>query len=118
MKPIGKNAPSESPIEFERAAHDPNADRIHLQLYVAGMGPRSTQAVADVKRLRTRYRCRVDIIDIYKRPQAASSAQVVAVPTLTREQPEPRRCIIGTIGNTDHVARVLGLKPVQRASDE
>jgi circadian clock protein KaiB len=120
LKPIGKNATekNEIPIEFERAARELNADRIHLQLYVAGMGPRSTQAVADARRLRAQYRCRVDIIDIYKRPQAASTAQVVAVPTLAREQPEPRRRIIGTIRNTDHVARVLGLEPVLRAGDE
>ena len=110
MKPIGKNAQTNHAIEFERAAQDLNADRIHLQLYVAGMGPRSTQAVSDLRRLRVRYRCMVEIIDIYKHPGVASAAQIVAVPTLAREQP-PRRRIVGTIGNIDQVARVLGLKP-------
>ncbi|MGA8707795.1 MAG: circadian clock KaiB family protein [Steroidobacteraceae bacterium] len=116
MKPIGKHAQTHHAVEFERAARDLSADRIHLQLYVAGMGPRSTQAVSDLRRLRARYRCLVDIVDIYEQPRVASAAQIVAVPTLAREQP-PRRRIVGTIGNIDHVARVLGLKPYRGETD-
>ncbi len=81
------------------------------------MGPRSTQAVSDLRRLRARYRCRVDIVDIYKHPRLAYAAQIVAVPTLAREQP-PQRRIVGTIGNIDHVARVLGLKPYRGELNE
>jgi circadian clock protein KaiB len=116
LKPIGKNAQTNHAIEFERAAQDLNADRVHLQLYIAGMGPRSTQAVSDLRRLRARYRCAVEIVDIYKHPRLAAAAQIVAVPTLAREQ-TPRRRIVGTIGNIDHVARVLGLKPYRSDKD-
>jgi circadian clock protein KaiB len=105
-------------IEFERAVQDLNAERVHVQLYVAGMGPRSTQAVADLKRLRARYRCRAEIIDIYRRPQAAVQAQILAVPTLVRELPAPRRCIVGTIRNIDHVAGLLGLSAYRTRVDE
>ena len=119
MSPTGDTSDEQrDAIDFERAAHDLNADRAQLQLYVAGMGPRSTQAVADLKRLRARYRCGAEIIDIYARPQAAARAQVVAVPTLVREQPQPRRCIVGTIRNIEHVARVLGLPHLPERRDE
>jgi circadian clock protein KaiB len=112
LKPQGQNANEhQHAIEFEQAAQELNAGRMRLRLFVAGMAPRSTQAVADAKRLRARYRCLVEIIDIYKQPLVASVAQVVAVPTLAREQ-TPQRRIIGTIGNIEHVARVLGLQPV------
>lgn len=109
MKPTGQ--------EFERAARDLNADRAHLRLFVAGMAPRSTQAVADAKRLRARYRCCIEIIDIYKQPSSASSEQIIAVPTLARAHP-PQRRVIGTIQDIDRVALVLGLKLAQRMSDE
>jgi circadian clock protein KaiB len=118
LKPIGKNATEDSnAIGFERAAHELNSDFIRLQLYVAGMAPRSTQAVADVRRLRAKYRCRVKVIDIYKDPEAASAAQIVAVPTLMREPP-PRQRIIGTLTNIEHVARVLGLKVLRGQTHE
>jgi circadian clock protein KaiB len=117
LKPIGKNAPTNHAIEFERAAQELNADRIHLQLYVAGMGPRSTRAISDLRRLRARYRCRVDVVDIYKHPRRASEAQILAVPTLAREQ-APQRRIVGTIGNIDQVARALGLKPYRSETNE
>lgn len=93
------------------------AENAELRLFVAGMGPRSTQAVADVKRLCGKYgdHCRVEIVDLYQQPGAASEAQIVAVPTLARERPLPRRQVVGTITNIDHVALSLGLIP-NRAS--
>jgi len=90
-----------------------HASRFELRLFVAGMGPRSTQAVADIKRLCGKYgdHCRVEIVDLYQHPGAASEAQIVAVPTLARERPLPRRQVVGTITNIDQVARSLGLVP-------
>jgi circadian clock protein KaiB len=86
---------------------------VELRLFVAGMGPRSTQAIADVRRLGQEMEgdlCTIEIIDIYERPEAAIEAQIVAVPTLLRSQPLPKRKLIGTIGNVAHVKKRLGLK--------
>ncbi|HEY6451142.1 MAG TPA: circadian clock KaiB family protein [Steroidobacteraceae bacterium] len=99
--------------DFEAALARTGGGPTKLCLYVAGMGPRSTQAIADVQRLCADYgeHCDVEIIDIYQQPAAAAQAQVVAVPTLARERPLPRRRIIGTIGNVGQVARSLDLRP-------
>jgi circadian clock protein KaiB len=100
---------------FEAALKRAGSAPVRLRLFVAGMGPRSTQAIADLQRLNAEYgdHCQVEIVDIYRHPAIAAQAQVVAVPTLAREEPLPQRKIIGTIANIAHVALSLGLSPNQ-----
>ncbi len=102
--------------EFERAVSGNGSQLVELRLFVAGMGPRSTQAVSDLQRLCAKYgeHCHVEIIDIYEQPAMAAQEQIVAVPTLARVQPLPLRRVIGTIGNIDHVAHNLGIGAVRR----
>jgi hypothetical protein len=90
-----------------------SSEPVKLRLFVAGMGPRSTRAIADLQRLRAGYgqHCQVEIIDIYQQPAIAADAQVIAVPTLERDAPLPRRKIIGTIADIASVALSLGLTP-------
>jgi hypothetical protein len=97
--------------EFERAVSGNGSQLVELRLFVAGMGPRSTQAVSDLRRLCAKYgeHCHVEIVDIYEQPAMAAQEQIVAVPTLARVQPLPLRRVIGTIGNIDHVAHNLGI---------
>jgi circadian clock protein KaiB len=99
--------------DFEAALAAADSGQAKLRLFVAGLGPRSTQAIADLQRLHAQYgeHCQVEIVDIYQQPAAAAQAQVVAVPTLSRDRPLPCRKIIGTIGNIAHVALSLGLVP-------
>ena len=98
--------------EFERALRDASVRKVQLRLFVAGMTPRSTQAIADLKRLTTDFLgpdCSVEVVDIYDNPAAAAEAQVIAIPTLIREHPLPRHRLIGSIGNVDKVAKSLGI---------
>jgi circadian clock protein KaiB len=103
---------------YERALARVRSEKVELQLFIAGMGPRSTQAVADVEELRKAYgdRCSVEIVDIYDDPSAAAASQVVAVPALVRHSPLPMRRLIGAIGNIVEAARSLGL-PAQLPSE-
>jgi circadian clock protein KaiB len=98
--------------EFERAAGGQAGEVVELRLFVAGMGPRSTQAVSDLQRLCAKYgdHCRVEIVDIYEQPAMAAQEQIVAVPTLARVLPLPHRRVIGAIANIDHVANNLGIR--------
>lgn len=82
----------------------------NLRLYVAGQTPKSIAAIANIRKLCDEYlpgRCTVDIIDLTKDPALAQRHQIVAVPTLIRELPEPIRRIIGDLSNTQRV--LLGL---------
>ena len=85
-------------------ARNSKAERIHLRLYVAGQTPRSVEALANLKRVcneHLRGRCRIEVIDLLKKPQLASGDQILAVPTLVRSLPQPVRKIIGDLSNKE-----------------
>jgi circadian clock protein KaiB len=98
---------SDKIAEFERASARSERPRVELRLFVAGMGPRSTRAIAELKRLRSAS-CKLSIVDIYEQPSSAADAQIVAVPTLIRDWPLPCRRFVGW-SNVADVARSLGL---------
>ena len=82
----------------------------NLRLYVAGQTPKSVAAIANIRKLCDEYlagRYNIAIIDLMKDPALAQHHQIVAVPTLIRELPEPIRRIIGDLSNTQRV--LLGL---------
>jgi circadian clock protein KaiB len=91
----------------------------NLRLYVAGQTPKSMAAIANIRLLCEQYlpgRYTIDIIDLMKDPALAQHHQVVAIPTLIRELPEPIRRIIGDLSNTQRVLMGLDLdKPGQLA---
>jgi circadian clock protein KaiB len=86
--------------------------QVQLRLYVAGLTPKSTQAIADVKRLCRDHlagRCDIEIIDICQQPERAVEAQIIAVPTLVKSAPAPQRLLIGALTESNKVLKMLGL---------
>lgn len=102
----------ETKADFERVLAGEGPHKVDLKLFIAGMGPRSTRAIADLGRLCKQFgeRCNVEIVDIYEHPAAAAAAQVVAVPALVRNRPLPARRLVGSITDTLNVAQSLGLR--------
>jgi len=82
-----------------RKAFKPPLKRpLDLRLYVAGSGTRSLRAIDNVKRKceeRAPGEYHLSIVDIYQNPDAAVEAQIVAVPTLVRRFPAPKRMYVG-----------------------
>jgi circadian clock protein KaiB len=73
-----------------------------LRLYVTGSTPRSLRAIANLKRFCEEYLdgdYELQIIDMYKNPQAARDADVIAAPTLIKRMPAPLRRFIGDLSN-------------------
>jgi circadian clock protein KaiB len=90
----------------------------NLRLYVAGQTPKSMAAIANIRKLCDQYlpgRCTVDIIDLTKDPALAQRHQILAIPTLIRELPEPIKRIIGDLSDTQRV--LLGLDIEQPGRD-
>ena len=52
------------------------------------------------------------MIDLLKNPELARGNQIVAVPSLERDLPQPVRKIIGDLSNTERVLIGLALQPV------
>jgi circadian clock protein KaiB len=73
-----------------------------LRLYVTGSSPRSLRAIYNLKRLCEEYLAdhyELQVIDIYKNPDAAREAQILASPTLIKKLPAPLRRFVGDLSN-------------------
>jgi circadian clock protein KaiB len=85
-----------------------------MRLYVAGQSPRSTAAIANLRRICDEYvpgKYEVEIVDLLRNPELAKSDQIVAIPTLVKKLPIPVRHIIGDLSATERVVVSLELKP-------
>jgi len=58
-------------------------------------------------------RYQIEVIDLLENPQMARGNQIVALPTLVRELPQPVRQIIGDLSNTDRVLVGLALQKAE-----
>ena len=100
--------------EFEKAIAQPHSETYTLRLYVAGMTPQSTRAIANIKQiceehLKDRYS--LEVVDIYQQPVLAAGEQIIAAPTLIKKLPLPLRRLIGDLSNTERVLVGLDLRP-------
>ena len=102
--------------EIEQILAAAGEDKDVLRLYVTGMTPRSTQAIARIKEvceehLKGRYE--LEVIDIYQLPKLAIGEQIVATPTLIKLLPSPLRRLVGDLSDKQRVLLGLDLKEVE-----
>jgi circadian clock protein KaiB len=103
----------DSTTAFEEALTRNDEGKYVLHLYVAGMGPKSVQAIENIKRICEEYlpgRYQLEVIDIYQYPIFAKDGQIVAAPTLIKELPPPLRKLIGSMADTERVLVGMDLK--------
>src|SRR4051812_41837794 len=92
-----------SPSASSAYAVDPpsaTAAAWRFRLYVAGESPRSLAAFAHLTAL-----CRahlveayeIEVVDLLTNPRLARQDDILAIPTLVRQQPSPPRKIIGDL---------------------
>lgn len=111
---MSATAPDGPTAAFQQALEHPPAERYVLRLFVTGLTPRSTQALANLKAICEEYlagRYDLEVIDIYQHPQLAADEQIVAAPTLIKKLPEPLRRFIGDLADTERVLLGLNLVP-------
>jgi circadian clock protein KaiB len=92
----------------------PAAATWKLRLYVAGQTPRSVAAIANLEKICVQHlagRYEVEVVDLLKNPKLARDHQILAVPTLVRQIPQPARKIIGDLSNVERVLVGLELRP-------
>jgi circadian clock protein KaiB len=100
---------------FEAAVRDSGDQRYELRLYIAGLTPRSQEALRNVTRIcedRLAGRYTLQVIDIYQNPVLAAGEQIIAAPTLIRALPLPLRKLIGSMADEEKVLVGLDLKPI------
>ena len=94
--------------------------RYILRLYVTGSTGRSLQAVYNLKKICEQHLPDYDleVIDIYKDPDAAREAQIVAAPTLVKKLPLPIRKFVGDLSNTQKILVGLDIYKRQDFNDQ
>ena len=97
----------------EKVVKSTNEDPWVLRLYVAGQTPKSLAAFANLKKICTEYledKYRIEVIDLVENPKLGRGDQILAIPTLVRNLPEPIKKIIGDLSNTEKVLVGLDLR--------
>ncbi len=101
------------PAPAEAKPRKAASGRTILRLYVAGLMPKSTFAIANLKKIceeNLHGRYELEVIDLYQQPQLAQGDQIVAVPTLIKQLPAPLRRVIGDMSDTERVLVGLDLR--------
>ena len=96
--------------EFERAGN--GAGGYLLRLYIAGATNRSAKALKNIQRICDKYlagRYTLEVVDLYQQPEQAMKGQVLAAPTLVKQEPLPPRRMVGDMSNENSVLAGLGL---------
>lgn len=109
---MGINESPPETVEPEQFVAQSKADQYVLRLYVTGLTPRSTQAIAALRALCKEHlpdRHDMEVIDLYEHPEAAKAKQLIAAPTLVRELPLPVRRLIGDLSDEQRVLAGLDL---------
>jgi circadian clock protein KaiB len=83
-----------------------------LRLFTTGTTPRSTRAIRNLRdiceaMLKGRYT--LEVIDIYQEPGRASEADIIAAPTLVKEEPLPTCRMVGDLSDRDKVISNLAI---------
>jgi circadian clock protein KaiB len=111
---MSNDEPKSTTERFEKALAESKNAKYVLRLYIAGLTPKSTQALEKIravceKNLKGRYS--LEVIDIYQQPDLAREDQIIATPTLIKTLPPPLQRMIGEMTNTESLLG-LDVKPV------
>jgi circadian clock protein KaiB len=83
-----------------------------FRLYVAGDGPQSTQAIANLRALCREFlpeRHAIEIVDVFRAPQRALTDGITLTPMLVEYSRAPIRKIVGNLSQRESVLQHLGL---------
>lgn len=100
-------------VKNQKTVNSSGEETWELRLYVAGQTPKSLTAFANLKKICEQHlggRYRIDVIDLLENPQLGRGDQILAIPTLVRNLPEPIKKIIGDLSNTDKVLVGLDIR--------
>jgi circadian clock protein KaiB len=98
--------------KFDEALKKAESLHYDLCLYITGVTPRSTQAIACLQSFCEQYlkgRYTLQIIDVYQQPEIAAQNQIIATPTLVKKLPLPTRKLVGDFSDEVRLFHGLGL---------
>lgn len=97
---------------MEDSSDGPTTNQHKFTLFVSGMSVKSGHAIENLRKICDTYLAgnyEIEIIDISRDKDQASIHQIVAIPTLIRTNPAPRRIILGDLSDTEKVLYILNI---------
>lgn len=85
---------------------------VRFRLYIAGQGPNSRLAVANLNALCAEYlagRCEVEVVDVFQHPERALQDGIYLTPQLVILSTSPVQSIIGNLSHTEVLLQALDL---------
>ncbi|MBP1221704.1 circadian clock KaiB family protein [Flavobacterium sp. 1355] len=98
---------------MDNSSDDSSTSKHKFTLFIAGMSVKSGHAIENLRRICDQYfqgNYELEIIDISRDKKQAFTHQIVAVPTLIKISPEPKRVIIGDLSDREKVLRILNIE--------
>jgi circadian clock protein KaiB len=86
--------------------------RWELRLYVLGQSPKSVHAKTNLEQFCKDYlagRYEIEVVDLAQSPSRARTDNIIAIPTLMRQIPQPLRRLVGDLSCTEKLHHELGL---------
>ncbi|KRD08884.1 circadian clock protein KaiB [Flavobacterium sp. Root901] len=83
-----------------------------FKLFVSGMSVKSGHAIENLRSICDTYlngNYEIEIVDISRDKEQALIYQIVAIPTLLKISPEPKRIILGDLSDKDKVLKILNI---------
>lgn len=84
-----------------------------FMLFVSGMSVKSGHAIENLRKICDQYltdNYELEIIDISRDTEQALIHQIVAIPTLIKTNPAPKRIILGDLSDKEKVLRILNIR--------
>ena len=91
-----------------------------LTLYVHGAGPRSAAAIEVVRQFcdaELTGRFELSVFNAADHPADVVRDNILALPTLVKQNPEPRRYVVGDLSDVERLRRALDLGPAPLPPD-
>ena len=107
--------------EFEAAMKGASEGTYILRLFITGMTPASMRAIENIRAIcrdHLQGRFELEVIDIYKHPELAKEAQILASPTLIKKLPLPLRRFIGDLSDVEKILAGLDVVPGSAKKEE
>jgi circadian clock protein KaiB len=83
-----------------------------LRLFTTGDTPRSTRAIQNLSEIceaNLKGRYDLEVIDIYQEPGRATESDIIAAPTLIKDEPLPTRRMVGDLSDRPKVLLNLAI---------
>jgi circadian clock protein KaiB len=81
-------------------------------LFISGMSVKSLKAIENLRKIcdtHLKDNFELEIIDINKEKELAIQHQIIALPTLIKLQPFPKRTLVGDLSDINKVLRTIGV---------